>query len=342
MRLQALLPLALLSAVAVCQDDSSTDYDLWGPGEDPVEFSDGNFTEPTATTTVYGEGASMNVSWDTTYENSNLYLIVGWDFGTPVQLATGSSQKWYQWDVHTDSKNTSQIYAFRIVNAQGTSDEQANGGFLSASFYIGDNDGTADDPTTTATTLTTSASVPVATATSGLAVTSPAEATSSSTPTTTPTVETGLSSGAKTGLGVGIGVGVVGIAALLAALWFWRKSKKGGGKNTNSQEAYEPYSGGSPQTVFNEGPPQPYDPNAPAYNANQQALMGYYKPGRPAQPAEMEAARGTELDGGQHHLCTPEAYTDNNAARPPTHSPAPTHLTASTHSPAQQQPVELQ
>lgn len=45
------------------------------------KFADGVFTSPdTESTQVYTNGASMNVSWKTSYESIDLYLIFGGKF----------------------------------------------------------------------------------------------------------------------------------------------------------------------------------------------------------------------------------------------------------------------
>ncbi|KAI1501852.1 hypothetical protein F5X99DRAFT_408660 [Biscogniauxia marginata] len=230
----------------------------------------------------------MNVSWSTIYETSNLYLIIGWVFASPVQLTTNTAQQWYQWNVEATSSNASEIYAFLIVDAGGTTDDQWNEGFLSATFWVsGDKSSTSSSMSIV--TISTSAMIPEGTSTNEATVTS-------TNPTADSGDEPGLSEGSRVGVGVGVGVGALGIVALLAAVWFWRRSKKSAGKNADVQQPFVSYNGNpvtyiaTPQT-YNSSPqvyagtPQPYDPHAPG---------GSYK------PVEMESEyRGTELDAGQ-------------------------------------------
>ncbi|KAI1084694.1 hypothetical protein F5B20DRAFT_218249 [Whalleya microplaca] len=282
----------LLSAGAFCQDDS-----LPGPGQQPGQYTDGSFSEPKASQSTYRLGSTMNVSWTTTYETSNLWLIVNWSFNSPVQLASNLGQTWYEWKVSTDSRNSSDIYAFRIVNATGTDDAQKNGGFLSAAFWIDGLASTSLTSSTTASTLTTSATAPIKS--------TEAATTSDSTPIQTTSnaseSQSGLSEGGKVGVGVGVGVGALGFIALLAGIWFWRRSRKGKVHEGDSQEPYAGAPGFSqpphtlastPETYVGTPIPQPYNE--------------YYKP-------EMDATSrgGSELDGGQGHVYTPEAYSDS-------------------------------
>ncbi len=79
-----LATLIFLSSVAFGQD-------LPGPGEPALTYADGSFTEPRGSQSTYRVGSTMNVSWDTTYDTSNLWLIIGWSFNSPIQLACESS-----------------------------------------------------------------------------------------------------------------------------------------------------------------------------------------------------------------------------------------------------------
>ncbi|KAF2964168.1 hypothetical protein GQX73_g9396 [Xylaria multiplex] len=279
MRLLSLLPVSLLVAFALGQDD-----DLPAPGQPALEYTDGAFSEPNGGTSSYGEGNQMNISWTTTYETTNIYLIVGYDWASPIQLTTNTAQNWFQWVVTTDSTNSSEIYVFRGVNGTGTADQKATGGFLSASFYIPvkrSSSSTTTTPTSTISTLTTSATEP--TKTPDPEITTPAA-------TTTSTPSTGLTEGTRIGIGVGVGVGVLGLGAFAAAFVFWRKSK---GKRQPAPQPYEMPLNGDFPPQFQQSP-QPY-------NSNQQTLAGYYK------PPETGETRGAELEAGQGHHFIPEA-----------------------------------
>ncbi|KAI0485595.1 hypothetical protein F4859DRAFT_388685 [Xylaria cf. heliscus] len=279
MRLLSLLPIALLVAGALGDDDD----DLPPPGSPALEYTDGAFSEPNGRISSYNEDNKMNISWTTTYETTNIYLIVGYEWAAPIQLATNSAQTWFQWDVTAASTNSSEIYVLRAVNGTGTPDQQAVGGFLSAAFYIPVKETTT--PTTTLSTLSTSATAPAQTSSNSESNTTPTP-----TPTTTSTPNTGLSEGSKIGVGVGVGVGVVGLAALAAAFVFWRRSTR-----KQSPPGPQPY-----EMPLN-GDFSPHLQSVQPYDNNQQALGGYYK------PPEIGETRGVELDAGQGHQFTPEA-----------------------------------
>ncbi|KAI1452296.1 hypothetical protein F4805DRAFT_447970 [Annulohypoxylon moriforme] len=243
--------------------------DMPGPGEPAPTFADGAFTEPRGEQSTYTLGSSINITWDTTYETANLWLIVDWSYDKPIQLASNIAQRWYQWQVATSSHNSSQIYAFRLVNATGTASEQSDGGFTSAAFWI---QLTASVPASSATSsaslISTSASAP---ATISATTTSPA-ATSQTTDSSSDGQAQGLTDSAKVGVGVGVGVGGVGLIALAAGILLYRRSRN---NKTQATDNMEPYSQGTPSTA----------PGSLYYG-------NYYK-----QPAEMQdTGRKPELD----------------------------------------------
>ncbi|KAJ2993056.1 hypothetical protein NUW58_g1960 [Xylaria curta] len=252
MRLLLLLPVSLLAAFTLGQTG------LPPPGSPALEYTDGAFLEPNGGTLEYGQGNKMNI--------------------------TNSAQSWFQWDVTTDSKNSSEIYVFRAVNGTGTAEQKALGGFLSAAFRIPVKE--TAGPTTTLSTLTTSATGPSNTA---------ASADPGITPSTTSEPGSGISGGAKIGIGVGVGVGVVGLAALAAAFLFWRKTK--GRKQSPGPQPYE-------MPLNTDFSPQPQI--AQPYGVDHQNLAGYYK------PPETGATRGAELDAGQGHQFITEANPDHS------------------------------
>lgn len=140
-----------------------------------------------------------------------------------------------------------------------------------------------------------------------LVLTCASDAATTPTPTPTPTPTSapisGISEGAKVGVGVGVGLGVLGLGALAAALFFWRKSKKT--QPLPSPQPYEMPLNGDFPSLF-QAAQQQY---APHYTANQQALAGYYK------PPEIGGTRGSELDAGQGHHFVPEASPDGRGPR---------------------------
>ncbi|KAL7623758.1 hypothetical protein AAE478_005311 [Parahypoxylon ruwenzoriense] len=284
-----LRPLAAL----VCLSSVAFGQDLPGPGEPALQYTDGAFTEPRGSQSTYRLGATMNVSWATSYDTSNLWLIVGWSFNTPVQLASNIGQTWYEWKVATDSTNSSEIYAFRVVNATGTIEDQQGGGFLSAAFWISGLQTTSSSSSisVTASTISTSASAPATTSQATQTNTiDGAFASESTIPTTTP----GLTQGGKIGVGVGVGVGGVGIIALIVGIILFRRSRN---NKTQAADSMEPYSQ-TPQTF-------PTTPQTYVSTLASQPYNEYYK------PAEMEGVgRGAELDAGQGHRFVPEVHAD--------------------------------
>ncbi|KAI2779267.1 hypothetical protein F4815DRAFT_474738 [Daldinia loculata] len=277
------ISLIFLSSAILAQD-------LPGPGEPAFEYTDGAFTEPRGSQATYRLGATMNVSWDTTYETSNLWLIVGWSFNSPIQLASNVGQTWYEWKVSTDSTNSSEIYAFRVVDASGTTEDQQGGGFLSAAFWIGGLQTTT--LSSTISHISTSASAPVTTSTS-----TSSSVTSQTPESTSESQSSSLSDSGKIGVGVGVGVGGVGIIALVLGILFFRRSKNSRTQAADSMEPYSQSSQAFPPT------PQPY------HGAADAQFPGYYKP---TEPSEMEGVgKSAELDGGQKDILTPSAYPGN-------------------------------
>lgn len=58
------------------------------PGEPAATYADGNFTVPDGTTAAYAVGTSMNISWNTDYKGSNLYLVVDEDYANSISLTS--------------------------------------------------------------------------------------------------------------------------------------------------------------------------------------------------------------------------------------------------------------
>ncbi|KAI4866996.1 hypothetical protein F4820DRAFT_232075 [Hypoxylon rubiginosum] len=287
-----LAALILLGSIVSAQDD------LPQPGEPALQYTDGAFTEPRGSQSTYNLGTTLNVSWHTTYDTSNLWLIVGWKFNEPIQLATNIGQTWYEWEVSTDSTNTTEVYSFRVVNATGTEEQQQGGGFLSATFYIGNLKASTSSISSTASHVSTSASAPAAT--SEAAVTSSSVGPAITTDSTVASTA-GLSEGGKIGVGVGVGVGGVGIIALIAGILLYRRSKN---NKTKAADGMEPYSQ-TPQTF-------PSTPQTYAGTPGPQSYNEYYKPA--TGPSEMEnTAVSAELPGnGSGFAHQGYAYPGNN------------------------------
>ncbi|KAI0401174.1 hypothetical protein F4802DRAFT_439535 [Xylaria palmicola] len=287
MRLLSPLAVSLLATVASGQSD------LPPPGEPALDYADGSFLEPNGETSSYNPGNKMNISWEASYETTNIYLIKGYQWGELIQITTNSAQTWVQWEVATDSTNSSEIYVFRAVNGTGTAEQKALGGFLSAAFNIPVKESTTTSPSSSFSTLSTSASVPTKTPSSD-------EDNGSNDPESTPfptsEPDAGLSEGAKIGIGVGVGIGVLGVAALAAGFLLWRKAR--GRQQASDPQPYE-------MPLNGDFSPQPQ--NAQPYNAN--PLAGYYK------PPETGETRGAELDAGQGYQFIPEANAEHKVPR---------------------------
>ncbi|KAI0181657.1 hypothetical protein GGR52DRAFT_525583 [Hypoxylon sp. FL1284] len=283
-----LAALILLSSMVYAQD-------LPGPGEAPLQYVDGAFIEPRGSQSTYNLGTTLNVSWQTSYDTSNLWLIVGWEFNSPIQLATNIGQNWYEWTVSTDSTNKTEIYGFRVVNATGSTGQQKGGGFLSAAFFIGNLKSTSSSVSPTESRISTSANAPSATGAAELSTsaTGPAETTVDENASTS-----GLTEGGKIGVGVGVGVGGVGLIALIAGVLLYRRSKN---SKTQTGSGMEPYSQ-SPQAYASA--PQNYGGGAAA----PQSYQEYYKPA--PEPSEMEnTALSAELPAGYVHPYNNQAQT---------------------------------
>lgn len=86
MRLFSLLSFSLWAASALGQDDEG----LPPPGSPALTYTDGSFSEPNGGTASYNQGTRMNISWSSVYETTSVYLIVGYDWASPIQLTSSS------------------------------------------------------------------------------------------------------------------------------------------------------------------------------------------------------------------------------------------------------------
>ncbi|OJJ33445.1 hypothetical protein ASPWEDRAFT_30521 [Aspergillus wentii DTO 134E9] len=180
----------------------------------PGSYADGKFDYPDGTAQCFTQGSSMNVSWETKYSTSNLWLIHGDNYNNPTGLALNTGTNWYEWKVDYNTNNHSMPFSFRVVDTQGTSKEQAQGGFVSGQFYVSFNSASS-----TATTTSTSSATNTGTSTR--------EPTTSPTTTdSTRSASSGRSShGTTLGLGLGVGLGVAAcIAGAVAFFFFHRKN----------------------------------------------------------------------------------------------------------------------
>ncbi|KAF2623565.1 hypothetical protein BU25DRAFT_461944 [Macroventuria anomochaeta] len=105
-------------------------------GRHPRDSVNGSFIFPRTYPLTFREGSSINISWSKTYENINLYFYQRGKVANSVQLVTNLATEWYQWEVHAEETNLTNPFVFRIVNAQGTTEEQNGEGFWSTSCRI--------------------------------------------------------------------------------------------------------------------------------------------------------------------------------------------------------------
>ncbi|KAI4762619.1 hypothetical protein E4T52_10744 [Aureobasidium sp. EXF-3400] len=151
-------------------------------------YSDGIFTSPnTAATQIFDKGIDINITWATSYDSVNLYLINGVNYGASKGLTLGTTDTFFVWTVD-DYGNNSLPFSFRAVNAEGTVDEQAGGGFYTGQFWIRD-DTVAPPSSTPITTTTTSPMTTPATTTSPTSI-PPTTMTVTATPSQTTTSQT--------------------------------------------------------------------------------------------------------------------------------------------------------
>ncbi|KAH0343425.1 hypothetical protein KCU81_g5210, partial [Aureobasidium melanogenum] len=158
-------------------------------------YSDGVFSSPnTYNTQILDQGTVLNITWTTRYESVNLYLIVGTDYAHSQPLTVGTTNTFFTWTVD-DSGNNSLPFSFRAVNALGTIQQQAGGGFYTGQFWI------RDDPNTTLVTTETtthtspqSSAIPTTTTTSESSSSASSGSSGSTLPTTTSTSSAGTAS----------------------------------------------------------------------------------------------------------------------------------------------------
>ncbi|KAE8377581.1 hypothetical protein BDV26DRAFT_281748 [Aspergillus bertholletiae] len=87
----------------------------------------GKFLDPNGAPQCVSQESIMNVSWQTKYSTINLYLILVANYDDPVAL----------WRVGYPIRDDFKPFVLQLVNAQGSSQEQTDGGIWSARFWIG-------------------------------------------------------------------------------------------------------------------------------------------------------------------------------------------------------------
>ncbi|THV97882.1 hypothetical protein D6D25_09036 [Aureobasidium pullulans] len=228
------------------------------------EYTDGLFTNPINTDTpMLDVGAVINVTWTTTYQVVNLFLIFGTDYTDSFIATLHTTEEFYVWTVD-DHGNNSLPFTFHAVNATGTEEQRALGGFWSGQFWLRDTPATTSTTSSLAsqttsehtsnitstaavTSETSSSASPTISAspTSSSSSSSPSSSSSSSTSRSVPTTSlvspastmidsssasstattspSGSSGSSKVVIGVGVGIGVGVAALLIGAFVLWRR-----------------------------------------------------------------------------------------------------------------------
>ncbi|KAI1488944.1 hypothetical protein F5X96DRAFT_643004 [Biscogniauxia mediterranea] len=208
----------------------------------PGDSDNGSFIFPRTWPMNFRETSTINISWTSTYEGVSLYFYQRGKVTNSTQIATNLATDWYQWEVKTDETNLTEPFVFRIVNARGTTEEAALGGFWSTSFFILRDapESTTTSPASSSTSVSLSSTLPPSSSSNGplstttiapSSTTLPAETTQSA-----PVQSSGLSPGAIAGISV---AGVVGLLGILAAVFMWRRREKSK-KDQQSARAFEP------------------------------------------------------------------------------------------------------
>ncbi|KAI1170239.1 hypothetical protein F4777DRAFT_592105 [Nemania sp. FL0916] len=204
---------------------------------------DGVFKFPNSYPTTFKEGSGINITWSTNYQASNLYYYQSGKVATSIQITTNLAQQWYQWQVYAEESDLTLPYVFRVVNTFGTTEDQTQGGFWSASFYIsrtGPSASASSSKTSSSSTSTTSSTQ--STSSSSTTTSSFSSSTSSIIQVPTPVTSTpppsssnnnaSLGAGAIAGIAIGAAIGVI---ALVVAGFCLGKRKRMNGSQRDSQ-----------------------------------------------------------------------------------------------------------
>ncbi|KAB8261491.1 hypothetical protein BDV32DRAFT_158224 [Aspergillus pseudonomiae] len=196
------------------------------PLPQPDIWPDGKFFYPNGAPQCFSQGSVMNISWETKYKTTNLYLVHGDNYDDPVALSLNTASTWHEWRVGYPTRDDSKPFVFRLVNAQGSSEDQAVGGIWSARFWIGWNQEASSSSTLTPTPTSTPTPSPTE---FGAVTTRPytnTSATPSASPSNTPESNSELSSHDKAlAIGIGVGLGVPFCGAVIGALVFLQRRR---------------------------------------------------------------------------------------------------------------------
>ncbi|THW78531.1 hypothetical protein D6D17_10103 [Aureobasidium pullulans] len=155
------------------------------------EYTDGLFTNPINTDTpLLDVGAVINVTWTTTYEVVDLFLIFGTDYTDSFIATLHTTEEFYVWTVD-DHGNNSLPFTFHAVNATGTEEQRALGGFWSGQFWLRDTPATTSSTSSLASQTTSEHTSNI---TSTAAVTSETSSSASPTISASPTSSSSSSS----------------------------------------------------------------------------------------------------------------------------------------------------
>ncbi|OQO00833.1 hypothetical protein B0A48_13520 [Cryoendolithus antarcticus] len=196
----------------------------------PLTYTSGVFINPdTAATQIFGVGAVLNVTWETTYSSINLWLIYGTDYNAPYLCISGTTQTWWLWDPIDDHGHNSLPFSFRAVNAGGSADEQKSDGFYTGQFWLQEEAvvaattaaPTTASPTPTPTPTPIPATVTIVQSQSAATTTPPTTpTTASSTPaatSSTPATSSGMSTATSSATSTASSVAVASSVATSAA-----------------------------------------------------------------------------------------------------------------------------
>ncbi|KAE8370220.1 hypothetical protein BDV27DRAFT_140659 [Aspergillus caelatus] len=226
----------------------------------PDIWPDGKFFYPNGAPQCFTQGSIMNISWETKYKTTNLYLVQGANYNDPVALTLNTAATWHEWRVGYPTRDDTKPFVLRLVNAQGSSDDMAVGGIWSARFWIGWNQDASSSsiltPTPTPTGVATVTDESYSTTTISASSTSPSESNKETS-----------SHGKTLGIGIGVGLGVPLCGAVIVVVLFLRKRRN------------------QPRAVVHDGPFAP-----PASNTSCTNLAG-------PENMFLEGKRAYELSG---------------------------------------------
>ncbi|KAF2658926.1 hypothetical protein K491DRAFT_676073 [Lophiostoma macrostomum CBS 122681] len=196
-------------------------------------YPDGSFSFPPdledqsdqSTFLHWTEGTVVTIEWTSTYQHDNLYYAQFGDDQNSQALTVNTDANQFQWTVKDASiwPNRSIPFHFHVVNAEGSSQDQADGGFWSAGFFIpaADSSSTSSGlPTSTSKSSTTALTSSLVTSgVSSLISSSSAAAASSASTATSP--DAALSGGSIAGIVIGSVVALAGFGSLI--YWYGRR-----------------------------------------------------------------------------------------------------------------------